>query len=272
MLTQLHNTVRTTLTEVSQGLRVTLNLAQAPAFLPVRAFVVLGIVGALAGHAAAQRSMSDGPPGGHYHVERPFNVEHGHVQHHSSTAAEGFARGLSAYVQALGVSKVHHAQANILNEQAEWAAYEHNKKRVDTFYERRAIRQNYLADQRELAAHRDAVRKELLEHKRATDYRRAYKLSLQEFNPANGQIAWPMALRADCFAPCRTRIDQLFAHRSQYKLELDPFVVREIEEAQDELKQCLREHRHLLPTDEYLAAQTFLRGLLYEAKYPPSVG
>ena len=68
--------------------------------------------------AAADDSLAEAPPGGHYHVQAPFNVDHGHTQHHASTFAEGLNRGRAAYVQSLGVYKLNSAQANILNEQA----------------------------------------------------------------------------------------------------------------------------------------------------------
>ncbi len=242
------------------------------ALQPVRVALLAAMSLVAARAVVAQESMSEGPPGGYYHVDRPFNVENGFWQDHSSTAAEGYLRGLSAYIQSLGVYEVNNAQANILNEQAEWAGYENALKRVETFYDRRKIRQDYLTQQREIADIRDQEGKQILEQKRATVYRRAYKLSLQEFNAATGQLFWPETLCIDLFAAHRHHLDQLFAHRSQYQLHHDEYLIHQIEKVHQELKRDLRQHRAFFNSQDYLAAQDFLRGLIYEAKYPTVTG
>lgn len=242
-------------------------LALATVRVALLASLALGISGAAVAQVAVEVA-DDGPPGGFYHVERPYNVEHGFSYHHASTFHEGYLRGLSNYIQSLGVYKLNSAQANLVQEQAEWANYQNVRERIDTFYDRRRIRQDYLAEQREIAAERDAIGKQLLEHKRATEYRATYKLSLQEIDRRSGRIYWPALLELDVFAEHREQLDQLFAHRARYGLQLDDNIVDEIASVQRQLKRRLRDHRRLFTARDYLAACDFLRGVLYEAQYP----
>jgi hypothetical protein len=239
------------------------------ALQPVRVIPAFGLLMVASSAAWGQGSMSEGPPGGQgfHQVERPYNVEHGFWQDHASTAAEGYLRGASAVIQAVGVARVHHAQAMILEEQAEWAAYENVKKRINTFNERRRMYRDRVAEDREYARLRDEEGKQLLEQRRATEYRTAYKLTPGQFNPTTGEIYWPQALQSEMFAKQCETLDRLFAQRSKYNLESDHAIVRQIEQVQAELKLSLRSHREMIPHRDYLAAQTFLRGLVYEVKY-----
>ena len=239
------------------------------AMQPVRVLPAIGLLLAATASTNAQDSMMDDPPGGqdYYHVQRPYNVEHGHWQHHSSTYQEGVLRGMSSYIQALGVAHVNHAQAAILEEQAEWAAYENVKKRIETFNDRRRMHRERNEEDREYARLQDEEGKALLEQRQATEYRDAYRLSFSEFNRTTGEIYWPEALQSEAFAAERAKLNKLFAHRSEYKLEKDHYIVQEIEAVQTALKKRLRSNREQMPHQEYVAAQAFLRGLLYEVKY-----
>jgi hypothetical protein len=239
------------------------------ALQPIRVLPAIGLMLFASASAQGQSSMADGPPGGSNYapVERPYNVDYGTIRHHASTAQEGILNGMSSYIQAIGVARVHHAQAAILEEQAEWAAYENVTKRIDTFNERRRMHRDRVAEDREYARLRDEEGKELLEHRRATEYKTAYRLSFEELNPNTGRINWPAVLQADVFEAQRDRLNELFAHRAEFKLESDHYVVREIESVERDLVASLRSFREQIPHAEYVAAQAFLRGLVYEAKY-----
>ncbi len=222
--------------------------------------------------ALAEGSMSDGPPGGFYSAQTPYNVEHGHYQRHASTATEGAYRGMSAYVQALGVYEVHHAQANVLNEQAEWLDYENREKRVESFYNRRRTRQDYLAEQRELAEQRDAEGKQKLEQRKATLYRQTYSLSEREFNPRTGHIDWPDVFELPDLVTGRQQLSELFVRRARYGRQYDSQLAAEIVRVQKELNRSLYNARFRMTHEAYAAASDFLRGLKYEAMYPAKIG
>lgn len=239
------------------------------ALQPIRVLPAIGLMLVAAASAHAEGSMSDGPPGGqgYFPVERPYNVDHATVRHHASTYQEGVLNGMSNYIQAIGVARVNHAQAMILEEQAKWANYKNKLARIDTFNERRRIHRERLAEDREYARLRDEEGKQQLEERRATDYREAYRLSRQEFNPSTGEIYWPEALQSQQFKAERERLTRLFAYRSEYNLERDHSAVKEIGTVQKVLVARLKNTRSEMSRDEYLAAYKFVVGLKYEALY-----
>jgi hypothetical protein len=194
----------------------------------------------------------------------PYPVEMGFSQDHSSTAFEGAQRGNAAVIQALGNLQLAESQAQILRQQARALDRDNDLRQTEALH----LQQKMWRTAREEArAHRDqrvAAGQAKLAARQVTLYRAAYRVSARELNPVSGRITWPVALRADKYSDSRDRLQELFRQHIGYG-DPQPGTAQEIARATDELSRSLRADIATLPRAEYLAAQKFLRGLMFEA-------
>lgn len=174
-------------------------------------------VGSLAfcGMQAGFGQAHDSRVGGHFGFDG-FGDGYGY---HSSTAGEGYARGMGEVIRAYGENNLANARA-----QREWEAarkeYIDNRLlATEAFWERRQIyQQNRAAEQYEQRQRAEAYLAKV----------RLQDLSPQEFDLETGQIQWPKLLADERFQQFRTQLDQLFAKRAQYgELEVDDYSTAE---------------------------------------------
>ena len=139
----------------------------------------------------------------------------GYGGHHSSTAGEGYARGMAEVIRSYGENNLANARAQREWEAARKAYIDNRVAATQAFYERRQIYQQHQAaehyEQREKAeAYLATIRLE--------------DLSPQEFDLETGQIVWPKLLADARFAEGRGQLDELFAKRAQYgELDIDDY-------------------------------------------------
>lgn len=184
----------------------------------------------------------------------------------SSTAFEGAQRGRAALVEAWGNFAVRKSQAAILWQQARAFDRENDVQQTIALFDQRDIwRQARELDRKE-REQRNAEGKLILAARVATEYKQAYALSSDELDLSTGMISWPAQLLVGKYECQRRRVDQLFRTLASNP-DPQPELVAEIGREVDALVRELRCEIRVLPQDEYLAAQKFLRGLKYAAVY-----
>jgi hypothetical protein len=214
--------------------------------------------------AQAPEDYSKTPPGPFHQPVAPLPAEFGFAQDHSSTAAEGFLRGKSAVIHALGNFELAKSQADILNQQARWLDRENDLKQTAALI---AQKKMWATERAELRNSRNAQRAaglQLAAEKQATVYREAYHLGPNDLDVNTGTIAWPAALQCAQFDAERTQINELFQRHFSYgdpQAEMATQIARSV----DQLSRTLGRSIGSLPRDQYSAAQKFLRGLKYTA-------
>jgi len=224
---------------------------------------VLGVAGASL--AQSPEDYQTEIPGPTQQIVPPAPVEFGFTQDHSSTALEGALRGKAAVIQARGNFELSASQARILNEQARWLNRENDLKQTRALLYQKQLWSDACRAERRVHDTRVTEGKLVLANRRATVYREAYRLSSSELNLTTGEINWPAALQYEELSAERAKIEELFREHTSYG---DPQAknAEEIATAVDQLSRRLRSEIASIPSNEYLAAQKFLRGLKCEAE------
>lgn len=231
-------------------------------------WLAAGVAFLIAGTAAFAESdyeYQSVPPGPFHPPVAPYPVEMGFSQDHSSTLAEGAQRGRAAVIQAWGNYELSTSQAAILRQQARWLDRENDLKYVQARLAwKEMLRDARLRarEQRETAI-TDGQKK--LAARQATDYRIAYQLSADELDPVTGTIHWPAALQHAKFRSDRERVNELMRQLASYG-DAQSGAAHEVVRCTDRLIRGLRVDSQVVPRDQYLAAQKFLRGLKCEAE------
>jgi hypothetical protein len=194
----------------------------------------------------------------------PLPVELGFAQDHSSTAAEGFMRGESAVIQAMGNYELAASQASILAEQSRALNRENDLRQTQALHAQQNMwREARAAERTHYEEQLESGRAKLL-NRRATVHRQAYQLSPSDLNLATGEINWPAALQTPKYRAARARMEALVRQHISYG-DSQPAVVTEITRGSEAMARSLRKDiRTIVPAD-YLAAQKFLLGLKLEA-------
>jgi hypothetical protein len=96
---------------------------------------------------------------------------------------------------------------------------------------------------------------------------RPRRLTAAELEVVHGEIAWPMVLQAQAFAPHRDLLTRCFADRARHGiLDLDEYM-KSIRTTQI-MTEMLKDHIREFPPADYMQARRFLESLAYEARLP----
>jgi hypothetical protein len=231
----------------------------------VASFVTISAILLSANAAFAQSSEGSSPSGPFYQPVSPYPVELGFVQHHASTAAEGYLRGKAAVIQALGSFELSASQAAILRQQARALDRENDLLQTQALHAQKKMWADARAQERNERNSQLAAGRQVAAQRQATEYRNAYQLSADDVDLITGDVRWPAALQCEIFAPQRVQIEQLLRQYLAYG-DPQPQTAAEIARTAGALSQDLRRELTSVPREEYLAAQKFLMGL----KYSPS--
>jgi hypothetical protein len=110
-------------------------------------------------------------------------------------------------IRSQGKKNLMDAKAADIAEDARSKYIDNRLKATDAYYERKQIRNQALAPEREARKSRLAA----YVHKNSVA-----ELTDKDVDPTTGEIAWPEMLRDSQFDDYRTRMDQLFAARAKY--------------------------------------------------------
>jgi hypothetical protein len=123
----------------------------------------------------------------------------------SSTAAEGYQRGLSGVISAQGQRNLSNSQAAINMTDARSGQIDNQVKSVNAFWEKKDI---YSERQQQELAIIDQKRQRYIQRRGSLDF------SPEEFDRTTGQVSWLKVLEQPVYEPYRTKLDTLFHDRS----------------------------------------------------------
>lgn len=211
--------------------------------------VVLILPLAVANHAAAQPYYGGwgGGWGGYYHA---------------STAAEGYARGMSDVVRSAGAANLMNSAAAGNYADARSKELDNRLKYTKTYFEQRQMNQMYRAQERGKPLSADQ-----LASIAAADVPK--RLSDSQLDPITGEIGWPIILRDKRYAESTEQLDALFRARAEAGNVVDAEQYQQIVQLCDQLQETLGDRVTEYKSWDFLDARKFLRSLAYEPRLPP---
>lgn len=180
--------------------------------------------------------------------------------YHASTAAEGYANGLSNMMRSAGIENLLDSQAQIYQQQAQSAAIDNDVKYAQAYFNRKQTRDAYMADKR---ANRSRATEAAFRQAPAPPKR----LASNELDPVSGELYWPVALSGNDFAPLEEQLGTIFAARAQSPASFGPQQSKDARKLIGELRTLLNGKANELPSQQWVEAEGFLRRLEQEARF-----
>jgi hypothetical protein len=220
---------------------------------------------ALAGTAVAQSDFSS-PPGADPNTtsldDQSYVPGYGGAYPLSSTYEESVLRGEGAqlsgagtFFQGIGQANYLTGQANIANEQARSLYLDNVTKHADTYWQRKAIYKQGLAQHRGQRPTAEDVAR--LARQNAPE-----GLTVSDFDAATGTLNWPEALMTPEFADRRAAIEMV--------VKRDGIGHRNVETLAEGMVVSLKRNVDNLDAKDYMAGKNFLNGLSIESSETPS--
>ncbi|MCR9115618.1 MAG: hypothetical protein NXI22_01555 [bacterium] len=182
------------------------------------------------------------------------------IQRHSSTYQEGVLRGYADFARGVGQYNYLTELARINRQIAVREALANEQLRVETHYNKKRIRQQYLDETATpRVTQQDA---ENIARDRAPE-----RLDSYHYEPALGKVFWPALLQNDVFASQRAEIDAAMAKRSAHDSGLSSGNYQTVKTNTAAMNEVLRQHIRSINPQEYAAAKSFLNSLNYEAQH-----
>ncbi|MGA2030624.1 MAG: hypothetical protein ABSG68_00065 [Thermoguttaceae bacterium] len=175
----------------------------------------------------------------------------------ASTAAGSAMQGMSQVISAAGQYNLSTSAAAINMTQAQRNEIENRQLWTNTYFDMRAT--NRKAREAERGPRSTPEQIARIQHDGMPK-----PLNTSQMDPVSGRLDWPAALQQDVFETERGVVDQLFATLARYGglSYSDQLKVRQtVENMFSEMKAQIRQ----MPTSDYVASRTFLRGLAYTA-------
>jgi hypothetical protein len=167
-----------------------------------------------------------------------------------------FARGMGEY-------NLMTAQALRECEEARMRAIQNHKLAVETWFFLK--RQNREFRAKELAP----LTPEQLS--RAIEAQRPDRLKVWQYNPNNGALEWPVALKGRTFESDREVLDRAFATRTSRDSGPESLFYAQVRQVTQRMLAKLTERIEHFSPNEFMAAKKFLVGLRYEAHSPANM-
>jgi hypothetical protein len=180
--------------------------------------------------------------------------------YHSSTAGEGYQRGMAAVISAQGDYNLSTSQAAVNMTQAQKQAIENNNAAVQNYYAKKQMNEAYKAAHRGNRYQHDLV-------KLAADASPS-RLKSDQLNPVTGEIYWPIALRSDGYAAQRAALERVFAERAKDGVIEDLNAMIEAQNAAQAMTKALNTQVRSIPQNVYSESKNFLASLTKEARLP----
>jgi hypothetical protein len=187
-----------------------------------------------------------------------------YVDNSASTAAEGYARGISDVVRAQGQYNLATSQAAINMTEAQSREIDVREKFTNAYFDMRATNRAARAAER-------GPRDTMDDFVRYAQAGRPAPLSPSQFDPVSGRIYWPRALRTDVFAGDRAALDELFAQRATYG-DLSIAQVDQLRRHSNSMLQQLKGQVATLDPSAYINGKKFVESLAYVGESPANVG
>lgn len=183
--------------------------------------------------------------------------------YHSSTAAEGFQRGMSDLVRSQGMANLYNSMAAQNLAEARSQELNNRLQATQTYFEMRQM--NYQYTQAEKARNRRSPGAEPF---RNTPQVKLERPGAAELDQVTGTIDWPLALQTGEYAQFRQELDTLFAERAKNTGSVNAQIYEAISATSDGLlKALLANIRNMRPQD-YVNSKAFVENLAYEGRFP----
>ena len=183
------------------------------------------------------------------------------IYNNASTAAEGYANGMSNVISAKGDYNLNTSQAAINMTQAQSQEIQNRQQWTTAYFEMRKENRAYRAEERgRQPTMEDAVR--------YAQMGKPKRLSPSEMDSVTGKITWPRLLRTEQFEDQRTKLDELFEKRARYGSTFEDQMA--LQETTNDILAAIKKQIRDLPPYEYTNSRRFLESLAYEGRLPSS--
>jgi len=180
---------------------------------------------------------------------------------HASTAAEGYANGMSNIIQSAGTYNLYTSEAAKNYEQARSMDLDNRLKGTQTYFEMRKIN----------TASRKAEESPGLSTEDSWRYAQMYvpkRPTPTQLDPVTGKIYWPVMLRDARYDGYRKKIDGLFVQREASHGGIGYETYTQIVEVTNGLLDSLKKNIDQYNNADYVKLKSFVESLAYEAKFP----
>jgi hypothetical protein len=185
------------------------------------------------------------------------------VNYHSSTAAEGYARGMADVVRSAGDYNLRTSEAAKNYTDARSKDLDNRLKYTQTYFEMRRInKEARAAEQTPRLSNEDAFR---LARQAAPR-----PLTSAQLDRLTGRIEWPLILRDPQYAALTEPLNQLFVERAAGSAPPDVYL--KVQKAADALQAALKKNINDYKSGDFIAAKKFIDSLAYEARVPAGAG
>jgi hypothetical protein len=182
----------------------------------------------------------------------------------ASTVAGGYGEGMSQVIRAQGQANKDNAQAQLTLEEARTRNIENNQKAADTYWAMRDQWRQQRDEHWQQASERSARSRANAESNNVRA--RQQGLGPDDFDSVTGKILWPEVLEAPTFEEYRTKLDDLFQHRTLTGGSAGSNTRAEIRSTTSDMREALRQQISTIPTADYIAARRFIDGLAFEGR------
>ncbi|MEK6234625.1 MAG: hypothetical protein N2C14_07920 [Planctomycetales bacterium] len=182
-----------------------------------------------------------------------------YYSYHSSTAAEGRARGMSEVVRSAGETNLRNSEAAINYQDARSAEYDNRLKGTETYFEMRKMNKAYRDEERRPPPRMEDVWRRAREAapKRPTT---------SQVDPLTGTIAWPFVLQEDKYQEGTAKLERLFAARAAAGGS-QRTGYSEVRKTTEALLAQLKANIGDYTGNDYTQTKRFLEGLRFESQF-----
>lgn len=189
---------------------------------------------------------------------RVFNGGYGGFNR-ASTVGESHARGMADLIRSQGLRNLFNSEAAINYEYARSKYFENRIKGTQTYFEMRKMNKEYRRD----TDFRNAPTAE--EWARMVKELKPKPLSVEDFDPRNSHIKWPIVFRSSLFKTDTKKIEKLLSRKSN-KDDMDYDEYSKFLEYSRNLEETLKSQVRKVPARDYMDAKNFIKSLHHEVK------
>jgi hypothetical protein len=175
----------------------------------------------------------------------------------ASTVGESYARGMADLIRSQGLRNLFNSEALINYEEARTKYLENRIKNTETYFQMRSINKEV----RKATDFRNAPTAE--EWARMTKELKPKQLSIDDFDPRNSHIKWPIVFRSSLFKADTKKIEKLLAKKPN-KDDMDYDDYSKLLSHCNNLKTTLKSQVKKVPANDYIDAKNFIKSLLSE--------
>ena len=179
-------------------------------------------------------------------------------------ATADLLRAQAALAEAMAQARKLHAETLKMLEERRSMALDNDAKQAETFYNKRRMREQYLAEHARTRPSRESI----VRRSNATKPQRPAGCHVDS---VAGTIYWPETLCGDEFEPYRTRLEALFAGRTLEDAGPGSDFYRQVQNLTGQMGTALKGLIRQMSPGEYMGAKRFIEGLAYESRFLPEI-